>query len=83
MPDAVDEAIAAAAAQPVNQELKPITIAGTGRIIAIPPDITVAEMIEVVAWMSGQVHRLVQQSAQPAGPTLVTPRGLHVVPRGD
>lgn len=73
--DGIDQAIAAAAAQPAEQPLRPITIAGSGRMFAIPPDMTVAEMIEVVAWMAGQVHLLAQRGAQPTGPMLVTPSG--------
>ena len=71
--DQLDQAIAAAA-QP-QQPLHPITIAGSGRIFALPPDMTLAEMVEVVAWLSGHVHRLTQQQAQPSGPVLVTPNG--------
>lgn len=44
-------------------------------MFAVPPDMTLPEMIEVVAFLSARVHQSVQQQRGPAGPVLVTPRG--------
>lgn len=77
--DPVDQAIAAAAEmQPITLEQRELTIASTGRpfVLAFPPDMTEAELFEVVGWMANnlRIHLAQRRQSAPAA-RLVLPTG--------
>lgn len=78
--DPVDAAIAAAAdQQPITLEQREVTIASTGRpvVIAFPPDMTEAELFELVGWMANplrmELHRRRVTKLGTRTPRLVLP----------
>lgn len=75
-PDPIDQAVEAT--QQVLMLTIPVTIASTGRPaqLAIPRDITEAELFELVGWMSTAVRNSVIAEAQKRkGPQLVVAHG--------
>lgn len=81
----VDDAVAAAQAQPAQVQMvqRQITIHATGRpiIVAYPIDITDIEMLALVGWVGQEMPALRDQDAQQARSRIVVPKGL-VLPGG-
>ena len=78
--DPVDEAIAAAAAQPQQHtlvQLGPITIASTNRpfVISLPEHLTEAELFEIIGWMATSLRSAVVKEQEQRQPSLVLVRG--------
>lgn len=75
MTDQIGKAIAAAEAEPVWPAMTeiPVLIQSTGRpaIVALPTDITVAEIGELAAWMLIQARHELATRAAAASPIVV------------
>lgn len=75
--DPVDEAIAAAAAQPRTFQMQQhsVTIASTGRpfVMAVPVDVTEAELLEIVGWVGRDLRLALQQRQRTTRPRIVIP----------
>lgn len=76
--DPVDKAIAAASEQQaITLEQHEVRIASTGRVVvlAFPPDMTEAELFEVVGWMANPLRMELQRRAmaQSGRPRLLLP----------
>jgi hypothetical protein len=77
--DKVDQAIAAAALVPdFSQNVEvPILISSSGRpaVLSIPIDVTDAELLELVGWLTLPAGGLRSRLAATRGPQLVVARG--------
>lgn len=77
--DPVDAAIEAAQPQPVRLRQLQVTIASTGRpfVLAIPEDISEAELFEIVGWLAHDLRIALGQQRTPAS-RIVVPGGVRL-----
>jgi hypothetical protein len=77
--DPVDAAIEAAQPQPVRLRQVQVTIASSGRpfVLAIPEDLSEAELFEIVGWMSNDLRIGLAQQRSPAS-RIVVPGGVRL-----
>lgn len=78
MTDRVDAAIAAAEAPgPIEVELRqfPVVISSTGRpaVLAVPPDLSESELLELMGWMAVYVRGELARARQPLAGRLIVP----------
>ena len=73
----IDAAIAAAS-RPRPPELRLVTLGTTGRQFGLPPNLSVVEALDIIAFLaSGTLQGMAQEQAK--GPVLLTPQGPHRV----